>query len=194
MIVATFCRIGEFAFIFVFLVAGVARGQNAADSWAGSGAVESEEERLARDVDDPTAILTQLKFQDLYTPGNFHTSAQTNEFQLRPVVPVEPLPFLPLKQIIRPTLRMQTLATSQSSATITEFGDMELLDLLISNWPDPKKTGFGWAVGPTFVFPTGRVPQAGKHAWQLGPAAAASYRGVPHLMVGFLFQNPISFA
>jgi hypothetical protein len=44
------------------------------------------------------------------------------------------------------------------------------------------------------VFPTGRVPQAGKHAWQAGPAAAAVYRGIPHLMVGFLFQNPISFA
>jgi hypothetical protein len=26
------------------------------------------------------------------------------------------------------------------------------------------------------------------------PAAAASYRGIPHLLVGFLFQNPISFA
>ena len=27
--------------------------------------------RLATEVDDPTAILTQLKFQDLYTPSNF---------------------------------------------------------------------------------------------------------------------------
>ena len=71
---------------------------------------------------------------------------------------------------------------------------MQLFDLFLSNWPDPKETGFGWGIGPTFVFPTGRDPKAGEHAWQVGPAAAAVYRGVPHLMVGFLFQNPISFA
>ena len=71
---------------------------------------------------------------------------------------------------------------------------MQLLDLFLYNWPNPKETGFGWGIGPTFVFPTGRDSQAGKHAWQVGPAAAAAYRGIPHLMVGFLFQNPISFA
>ncbi len=70
---------------------------------------------------------------------------------------------------------------------------MELFDLFVSNWPDPKKTGFGWGIGPTFVFPTGRDPASGKHAWEVGPAAAVKYLGVPHLLVGFLFQNPISF-
>jgi hypothetical protein len=159
-----------------------------------STGTESEEEQLAREVDDPTAILTQLKFQDLYTPRNFQTTAQTNIIQLRPVLPVEPFPFFPLKQIIRPTFEVQTLATSRSSSTITEFTDMQLFDLFLSNWPDPKETGFGWGIGPTFVFPTGRNPKAGGHAWEVGPAAAAVYRGVPHLMVGFLFQNPISFA
>ena len=88
------------------------------------------------------------------------------------VLPVEPLLFLPFQQVIRPTFKLQTLATSQSSSTITEFVDTELFALFISNWPDPKETGFGWAVGPTFVFPTGRVAKAGKHAWQVGPAAA----------------------
>jgi len=178
--------------IAVFLmVASGAHGQSSATNSAGT---ESEEEQLAREVDDPTMILTQMKFQDLYTPRNFQTSAQTNELQLKMVLPIEPLSFLPFQQIIRPTFKLQTLATSKSSSTITEFADTELFDLFISNWPDPKETGFGWAVGPTFVFPTGRVPKAGKHGWQVGPAAAAVYRGVPHLMVGFLFQNPISFA
>jgi hypothetical protein len=155
---------------------------------------ESEEDHLAREVDDPTAILFQLQFQDQYTPRNFQTSAQTNTIQLRPIVPIQAFSGFPFQQIIRPTLRVQQLATSSSSSTITEFTDMELFDLFISNWPDPKETGFGWAIGPTFVFPTGKVPSAGKHAWQIGPAAAAKYLGVSHLMVGFLFQNPISFA
>ena len=176
--------------VLVVSVSRSAQGQNVAAGAAG----ESEEDRLARQVEDPTAILTQLKLQDLYTPRNFQTTAQTNTVQLRPVVPVEPFPFLPFEQIIRPTLEVKTLATSSGSSTITEYADMQLFDLFVSNWPDPKETAFGWGVGPAFVFPTGRVSQAGKHANQVGPAAAAVYRGVPHLMVGFLFQNPISFA
>lgn len=179
------------ALIIVVLLMAVS-GAHSQSSTVNSVGIESEEDQLAREVDDPTAILTQLKFQDLYTPRNFQTSAQANDLQLNVVFPVEPLSLLPLQQVIRPTLKLRTLATSQSSSTITEFANMELFNLFISNWPDPKETGFGWAVGPTFVFPTGRVSEAGKHAWQVGPAAA--YRGVPHLMVGFLFQNPISFA
>ena len=177
--------------VMVFAIAGKTQAQS--DVVASTGA-ESEEDLLAREVDDPTVILTQLKFQDIYTPGNFETSAQTNTAQFQAVVPIVALPFLPFQQVLRPTFKLQTSATSSGSATITEFADTEFFDLFISNWPDPKETGFGWAVGPTFVFPTGRVSQAGKHAWQVGPAAAAAYRGVPHLMVGFLFQNPISFA
>ncbi len=172
-------------------VVSSARGQNLA---SGSAGTESEEDRLAREVDDPTAILTQLKLQDLYTPRNFGTTAQTNTVQVRPVIPVEPFSLLPVEQIIRPTVKIDTLATGSSSSTITEFADMKLFDLFVPRWPDPKRTGFGWGVGPTFVFPTGRVLDAGDHAWQAGPAAAAVYRGIPHLMIGFLFQNPISFA
>ena len=177
------------AFVLIAMT-GSAQGQNLA---AGSAGAESEEDRLAGEVDDPTAILTQLQFQDLYTPRNFQTSAQTNTIQLRAIVPIEAFSGFPFQQIIRPTLKVQSLATSSSSSTITEFTDMELFDLVVSNWPDPKETGFGWGIGPTFVFPTGRDPASGKHAWEVGPAAAAKYLGVPHLMVGFLFQNPISF-
>ncbi len=155
---------------------------------------QTEEDRLAREVEDPTAILTQLQIQDLYTPRNFRTSAQTNTIQIRPIVPIEAFPWFPFQQIVRPTFKVQTLAISSSSSTITEFSDMELIDLFVANWPNPKDTGFGWGVGPTFVFPTGRDPAAGDHAWEVGPAAGAVFRGVPHLMVGFLFQNPISFA
>jgi hypothetical protein len=176
----------------LLIIESSARGQSLSGS---SGGTEPEEDRLAREVDDPTAILTQLKFQDLYTPRNFQTPAQTNEVQLKVVLSIAPLSFVPVGQIIRPTFKLQTLAISHSStSTVTEFTDMELFDLFISNWPDPQRTGFGWGIGPTFVFPTGRVPKAGKHAWQVGPAAAAVYRGIPHLMVGFLFQDPISFA
>jgi hypothetical protein len=147
---------------------------------ANSVSTEAEQNELAREVDDPTAILAQLKFQDLYTPQNFGTTAQTNELQLKVVLPIQAFSFLSFQQVIRPTLRLKTLATSPGASTITQFADMELFDLFVSNWPDPRQTGFGWALGPTFVFPTGRVPKAGNHAWQAGPSAAAVYRGIPH--------------
>src|SRR6202158_4581466 len=104
---------------FVLLVvASSARGQGLA---ANAVVTETEEDQLAREVDDPTAILAQLKFQDLYTPKNLQTAAQTNQVDLKVVLPVEPLPFLPFKQIVRPTFKVQTLAISQTSdSTLTE--------------------------------------------------------------------------
>jgi hypothetical protein len=184
-------RFLELVLLVLFILVGTVQSQTMA---ANSVSTEAEEDELAREVDDPTAILAQLKFQDLYTPQNFGTTAQTNELQLKMVFPMQAFSFLPFQQIIRPTLRLKTLATSAGASTISQFGDMELFDLFVSNWPDPRETGLGWGLGPTFVFPTGRVPKAGDHAWQAGPAGAAIYRGIPHLMVGFLWQEPISFA
>ena len=65
--------------VLLLMVVSSAQGQSSATN---SVSTESEEDQLAREVDDPTVILTQLKFQDLYTPRNFQTSAQTNELQL----------------------------------------------------------------------------------------------------------------
>ena len=45
-----------------------------------------------------------------------------------------------------------------------------------------------------FVFPTATSRSAGQGAWQAGPAMGAVYTGIPWLVMGFLFQNPISFA
>jgi hypothetical protein len=48
--------------VLVLAMNGGAQGQNVA---ANCGGAESEEDRLTREVEDPTAILTQLKFEDL---------------------------------------------------------------------------------------------------------------------------------
>ena len=49
-------------------------------------------------------------------------------------------------------------------------------------------------VGPILIFPTATHRSAGQNAWQVGPAFAAIYKGIPGLVVGALIQNPISFA
>jgi hypothetical protein len=175
--------------VVLLAICGSAQAQNLAPEPASA---ESEEDHLAKEVEDPTAILAQLQFVDLYTPRNFQSSAQTNTLQLKPIVPIRAFAWFPFAQLIRPTFKFSEIATSARSSTITEFQDMELVDLFVSNWPNPKETGFGWGIGPTFVFPTGRVSPAGNHAWEAGPAAAVGYRGIPHLTIGFLFQNFIS--
>jgi len=62
--------VGTLSLIAVALLMAVssAHGQSLGVNLANS---ESEEDLLAREVDDPTAILTQLKLQDLYTPPEF---------------------------------------------------------------------------------------------------------------------------
>jgi hypothetical protein len=183
---------GRTVSILAFALIAMSGSAGAQNPPVGSSPAESEEDYLSREVNDPTAVLAQAQVQDLYTPRNFQTSAQTNTTQMRLVVPIHAFSGFPFQQVIRPTFKVQQLATSSGSSTITELTDMELFDLFVSNWPDPKATGFGWAIGPTFVFPTGRVALAGKHAWQVGPAAAVKYLGVPHLLIGFLFQDFVS--
>jgi len=136
------------AFVFILLaMSGSALGQNLPQ-----GAGESAEDHLAREVNDPTAILAQLQFQDLYTPRYIQTSAQTNTIQLRPYRADRSIFRLPFQQVVRPTFQVRLLATSSSSSTITEFTDMELFDLFVSNWPNPKETGFGGALDRLLCF------------------------------------------
>ena len=96
-------------------------------------------------------------------------------------------------QLVRPTFTLVTVPSSRGG-TRTEFGDLPLFDIAVLPWPDRKKTGLLIGIGPTFVFPTATSKSAGQGAWQAGPALGAIYYGIPGLLVGFIAQNPISFA
>jgi hypothetical protein len=61
-------------------------------------------------------------------------------------------------------------------------------------WPNEKETRFRWGIGPYFVFPTSTSQFTGKGAWQMGPAWAFGYRGIPRLQIAGLFQQATSFA
>jgi hypothetical protein len=83
---------------------------------------------------------------------------------------------------------------SSRGGSRTEFGDLQVFDIAVLPWPDRKKTGLLWGVGLTFTFPTATSKSAGEGSWQAGPALGAIYTGIPGLLVGFVAQNPISFA
>jgi hypothetical protein len=149
---------------------------------------------VAAEFSDPLTSLPQLFLQNAWTPESYGTDANTNRLTARLIVPRVPSSsLLPFVQLIRPSFSLVTVPKDHGSRTRTEFGDMQLLDLAVIPWPDPK-SGLLMAVGPVFVFPTATHRTAGQGAWQVGPAFGAIYKGIPRLLLGCLVQNPISFA
>ena len=149
-------------------------------------------ETLEEEFVDPLTTLPQVFLKDEFSPVNYGTDVQTNQLVARILIPrIPPNTLLPFVQLIRPTFSLVTLPAPLG--TRTDFGDMQLFDLAVLPWP-PAATGVRLGLGPTFVFPTATSKLAGQGAWQAGPAFAAVYTGTPRLLVGFLLQNPISFA
>jgi hypothetical protein len=159
-----------------------------------AASVRSADETLAEKVNDPTANLTQITVQDLYAPAEYGTNAQSNTLQIRPLLAVRPQLFTPLEQLIRPTFNVVTVPRGKGASTTTALGDTQLLDLFVMPWPNEKQTRFRWGVGPYFVFPTSTTQFSGHGSWQMGPAAAFSFRQIPGLNVAGLFQQATSFA
>jgi hypothetical protein len=159
-----------------------------------AGSFSSNDEALAEKVNDPTANLTQINAQDLYAPAEYGTNAQPNTLQIRPLLAVRPQLFTPLEQLIRPTFNVVTVPRGKGALTTTALGDTQLLDLFVMPWPNSKETLFRWGVGPYFVFPTSTTQFSGHGAWQMGPAAAFSFRQIPGLNIAGLFQQATSFA
>jgi len=181
--------------ISVFIVAHVQMGKAAPmASRSNQAQTESEEDELSEEVNDPTAMLTQVRLFEFYTPENFRSTAQTNVVLIQPIIPVARLSLFPVEQILRPTIKLSTTATSPGGHTVTGLSDIQLYDLFQSQWPHLDRWKVRWAVGTTWVFPTATDRQNGPGAWQMGPSAALAFAGVPNLWVGILAQNPISFA
>ncbi len=157
-------------------------------------AAGNDDESLAIKEYDPTASLTQFKIQDVYTPAEFGTNAQLNTLQIRPLLALRPQLFTPLEQLIRPTIQIVTVPRNKGASTVTALDDFQLLDLFVMPWPNAKETAFRWGVGPYFVFPTSTSQFTGKGAWQMGPAWAFGFRGIPRLQIAGLFQQATSFA
>jgi len=117
---------------------------------------------LAQDFNDPLTVVPQLAIQDAYTPATYGTKAQTNRLIVRPLIPRVPrLKLLPFVQLIRPSFSLVTVPKGKGSATRTEFGDMQILDLAILPWPG-RESGLILGFGPMFIFPTATHETAGK--------------------------------
>lgn len=163
-------------------------------AWSQAEGVSEGVRQLAEDFTDPLTTLPQVFMQDIYGPANYGTEAASNRVILRAILPRVPeSSLLPLVQLIRPTFSLVTVPNGRGRGTSTAFGDMPLFDLFVLPGSG-RETGFYWAAGPLFIFPTATDKRAGQGAWQVGPAFGTIYKGVPGFIFGCLIQNPISFA
>ena len=179
------------AFLWTLLVALWMTGPCA--GFAQAQTTGPPQETLEQEFTDPLTTLPQFFLKDVYSPANYGTAAQTNTLVARAIIPrIRRFLLLPFDQFIRPTFQLVTVPSARGG-TRTEFGDLPLFDVALLPWPD-QNTGIKIGLGTTFVFPTATSRSAGQGAWQAGPALGAIYTGIPGLLVGFLFQNPISFA
>ncbi|MGH7988443.1 MAG: hypothetical protein ACREQX_19445 [Candidatus Binataceae bacterium] len=149
---------------------------------------------LAEREYDPTATLTQVQIKDSYTSDEYGSRAQPNALQIRPILAIFPSTLIPFPQLLRLTFRIVTKAEGGGPATVTGYDDMQLLDLLVAPWPNPREINFRWGFGPYFVLPTSTTEKAGQGAWQMGPALGFSYRGIQSLNLAGLVQQGTSFA
>ena len=179
----------------IALLAAAVLAPAAARAQAAQPAPAESASDVAAEFSDPLTTLPQIFLNNAYTPENYGTDAESNRLTMRVIVPRVPeSSLLPFVQLIRPSISVVTAPTGRGEATRTSFGDMQLFDIGVIPWPDRKKTGLLMGVGPIFVFPTATHREAGQGAWQIGPAFAAIYKGVPGLLLGGLVQNPISVA
>ena len=166
------------------------------------GSLQAQEEQLEREFTNPLTTMPQVIFRDSYTPANYGPCTpracfrddQTNEAIIRPLIPrIPPYTLLPLMQLVRPTFALVTVPSSHGG-TRTEFGDLPVFDVAVLPWPNRQRTGLLVGIGPSLVFPTATSKSAGQGAWQAGPALGVIYSRIPGLLIGFIAQNPISFA
>ena len=153
-----------------------------------------DDEPLAEQVTDPLSYLTQMQIKDPYTPAEYGTNAQPNTVQFRAIFAIRPFSFIPVEQLVRPTIKIVTVPNGKGASTTTAYDDMQLLDLFAIPWPNSRETGLRWGIGPYLVFPTASSDRVGNKSWQAGPAGGFSYRRIPGLNIAGLLQQATSFA
>ena len=74
----------------------------------------AEEEKLVAEFTDPLTTLPQISIRDSFTPANFGTHVQTNQFIVRPIIPRVPrFSLFPLVQLIRPSFSLVTVPSAR---------------------------------------------------------------------------------
>lgn len=157
-----------------------------AESPSAAAAGESD---LASDFTNPTKLLTSFQFNTWYHPSFYGATGSGTEFLVRPVIPVPKSTLCPVDQIMRIGLPVESMPHLQNGMDLPDgFMDVQIFDLFIF----PLSEDLTLAAGPVAFLPTATSPVTGQGRWQLGPAFAGVYTGIPKWQLGLLLQDPIS--
>lgn len=156
-------------------------------SWAEGSRSSGSTKSLSAAAADPTEPLIQMTTDNDVVLSNRGGQGASHQFLLQPVIPLPAYESFAVGQIIRPTI---PIVTSPGPDRESGLGDISLFDIFL-----PERFSWGaLGIGPVLVFPSATDDRLGDGKWQVGPAAAIIYEAIPHLQLGVIVQNPISFA
>lgn len=144
---------------------------------------------LSDRASNPITNLSQLQFENDFSPENYGTKDSANSLSIKPLIALDKTDYFPFEQLMRIKFQIPSLPNSSTTTKGTFLGDTQFFDLFI------KETVWGrWGVGPMMIFPTATKTEAGQGKWQIGPSMGLSILKFTGWQLGFLAQNPISFA
>lgn len=154
---------------------------------AGSAHAQQASADDANKSNNPLNPAPGLSLQDYYTPQLYGSDRYTNDFLLRGTLPLPPVGFVPVPQLIRLTAPISTRPTP-SEGYSTGLGDINLFDIFLL-----KTEGAQLGVGPLLTMPTASHDELGTGKWQ-GGVAAVVVHPTPQYILGGLLQWQASFA
>lgn len=141
----------------------------------------------ANKTNNPLNLAPSLNFQNYYTPKLFDSSAHTNDFLVRPTIPIAPGDIVGFPQILRFTAPISTRPQADGGYK-TGLGDINVFDILLL-----KQGDVDLGVGPMLSMPTATSRELGTGKWSGGLAAVAVHSSKEGILGG-LVQWQHSFA
>ena len=141
----------------------------------------------ANKSNNPLNLAASFNLQNYFTPSLFGSSNNTNDFLLRPTIPLGPNSLIPVPQIFRLTVPVST-RPELSGGYATGLGDTNLFDIFLLHGGE-----FEIGAGPLITAPTATDRTLGTGKWQAGLAAVVVNANQQRLL-GALVQWQRSFA
>ncbi len=138
--------------------------------------VQAQSADDANQSNNPLNLAPSLNFQNYYTPRLFGTNAHTNDFLVRPTIPIAPGDWIGVPQILRMTAPVSTRPTLDGGYK-TGLGDLNVFDIFLLS-----QGTLDVGVGPMLTMPTATRPELGAGKWSGGLAAVAVHPGKEGLL------------
>ncbi|MFZ7219721.1 hypothetical protein [Bordetella hinzii] len=134
----------------------------------------------ANTSNNPLHPALSLGLQNYYTPRLFGTSSHTNDFLLRPTLPIAPGDGIGVPQMLRPTVPISTRPQADGSYR-SGLGDISVFDIFLL-----QQGSVDIGVGPMLTLPTATDSVLGAGKWSGGFSAVAVHKSAAGLLGGLL--------